>query len=161
MPTHFDTHKHTHILPRVLRAVGVVAGEFGIDRIRKPFERLRHSWSGSPKAKQLFAASAVRAMSANFRSLSKKYGLRSPDHFLGLASTGCLGPSALRRLIDTLPDGQTEIMLHPGTCDADLAATGSRLQEERELELKALLDTNVKRAVAAAGIRLITYKELI
>lgn len=100
-------------------------------------------------------------MSVSFRSLSKKYGLRSPDHFLGLASTGQLGPAALRRLIEALPDGQTEIMLHPGICDADLAATGSRLQRERELELAALLDPDVKRAVAAAGIRLITYKELI
>lgn len=160
VPTHFDTHKHTHMLPPVLRAVGVIAGEFGIHRIRKPFERLRHSWSGSPKPKQLFAASTVRVMSVSFRSLSKKCGLRSPDHFLGLASTGRLGPPALRRLIDTLPDGQTEIMLHPGICDADLAATGSRLQRERELELAALLDPDVKRAVATAGIRLITYKEL-
>ena len=161
VPTHFDTHKHAHMLPRVLRAVGVIAHEFGVHRIRKPFERLRHSWSGSPRPKQLFAASAVRAMSVSFRSLSKKYGLRSPDHFLGLASTGRLGPAALRRLIDTLPDSQTEIMLHPGICDADLAATGSRLQKERELELEALLDPDVKRAVNALRIRLITYKDLV
>ncbi len=160
VPTHFDTHKHTHMLPRVLEALARLSREFGIPRVRKPFERLRHSWSGSPKTKQLFAASAVRAISVNFRAISRRYGLRSPEHFLGLASTGSLGPPALRRLIETLPDGETEIMLHPGICDADLARTGSRLQQERELELQALLDPDVKRAVAANQVQLITYGQL-
>jgi chitin disaccharide deacetylase len=159
-PTHFDTHKHTHIVPRVLEVIGRIAQDVGVTAIRKPFERLRHSWSGAPKTKQLFAASAVRAISANFRKASRKHGLRSPDHFLGLAMTGGLGPAALLRLLENLPPGQTEIMFHPGLADADLLATGSRLQRERELELAALIDPAVKRAVAAHGIQLITYRDL-
>jgi hopanoid biosynthesis associated protein HpnK len=159
-PTHFDTHKHTHIVPRVLEVIGRVARDTGINAIRKPFERLRHSWSGAPKPKQLFAASAVRVISANFRKLSHRYGLRSPDHFLGLALTGGLGPAALLRLLESLPAGQTEIMFHPGLADADLRATGSRLQHERELELAALVDPAVKRAVAAHHIELISYRDL-
>ena len=74
--------------------------------------------------------------------------------------TGKLGPLALRHLIDTLPDGRTEIMLHPGICDAKLASTGSRLQQERQTELEALLDPGVKRALIDQGIRLISYREL-
>lgn len=160
-PTHLDTHKHTHVLPRVLDALGRVAQEFGILRVRKPIERLRHSWSsGAAKPQQLVAASAARAVTVRFRALLKKYGLRSPEHFLGLASTGGLGPATLRCLIDTLPDGQTEIMLHPGICDADLAQTGSRLQHQREWELEALLDPAVRQAVHAHGIELITYREI-
>lgn len=159
-PTHLDTHKHTHAHPRILDALGRVAQEFGILRIRKPIERLRHSWAGRPPAGQLFAASAARTVSLKFRALSRKYGLRSPQNFLGLASTGGLGQAALRRLIDTLPEGQTEIMLHPGICDADLAQTGSRLQQQRELEMEALLDPDVKRAVLAHGVELITFREL-
>ena len=45
---------------------------------------------------------------------------------------GRLGPAALLHLIETLPDGRTEIMLHPGICDAELVRTGSRLQKERQ-----------------------------
>jgi chitin disaccharide deacetylase len=159
-PTHLDTHKHTHAHPKVLHALGRVAQEFGILRIRKPIERLRHSWSGGAPTGQLVAASAARTVSLKFRALSRKYGLRSPEHFLGLASTGGLGPAALCRLIDTLPEGQTEIMLHPGICDADLAQTGSRLQRQRELEMEALLDPSVRQAVRTHGIQLITYREL-
>lgn len=159
-PTHLDTHKHTHAHPRVLDALGRVAQEFGITRIRKPIERLRDSWAGKAPVGQLVAASAARTISRKFRALSLKYGLRSPENFLGLASTGGVSAAALRRLIDTLPEGQTEIMLHPGICDADLIQTGTRLRKERELEMNALVDPDVKRAVVAKGIQLITYREL-
>jgi hopanoid biosynthesis associated protein HpnK len=160
-PTHFDTHKHTHVLPPVFDVLGRVAQQFGISRVRKPIERLRHSWpSARHRPKQVLGASAVRAIAPRFRALLDKYHFKSPDHFLGLAATGAIGTHALRRLIDALPQGSTEIMLHPGICDADLAQTGSRLQRERELELEALLDSGVRDAVSRHGIRLITYKEL-
>jgi hopanoid biosynthesis associated protein HpnK len=160
VPTHLDTHKHTHAHPRVLDALGRVAQEFGIHRIRKPIERLRDSWASNAKPKQLVAASAARAVTLQFRKLMRKYNLRAPDNFLGLASTGRVDATALRRLVDTLSPGQTEIMLHPGICDADLAQTGSRLQQQRESEMRALLDPDVKRAVAENGIQLITFASL-
>jgi hopanoid biosynthesis associated protein HpnK len=164
-PTHLDTHKHTHAHPQVMEAVGQVAHELGIRRVRKPMENLRDSWASTRTeraslAAQLLGAAAVRAMTPPFQAVSRKYGLCSPDHFLGLAMTGKLGPLALRHLIDTLPDGRTEIMLHPGICDAKLASTGSRLQQERQTELEALLDPGVKRALIDQGIRLISYREL-
>ena len=159
-PSHFDTHKHTHVHPRVLNALGRVAREFRITAIRKPIERLRHAIASQSQPGQLLAASAARSVSLKFRSLSRKYGLRSPDNFLGLAATGFVSAVALRKLIETLPPGQTEIMLHPGINDAALAATGTRLLAQRELELAALLDPAVKRAVVAQGIQLITFREL-
>jgi hopanoid biosynthesis associated protein HpnK len=160
-PTHLDTHKHTHAHPKVMNALGRVAREMGIRRVRKPAEDLAASWetqSGTDRSwSQLVSAAAVRAASPWFQSLARKYGLRSPDHFLGLAMTGRISASVLRQLIDTLPEGTTEIMLHPGVCDDDLARTGSRLQEQRQLELDALLAPEVRRAVVRNGVRLTTY----
>lgn len=160
-PTHLDTHKHTHAHPRVLDALGRVAQVTGITRVRKPIERVRDSWAGRAPVKQLVAASAARTVSLKFRSLSRKYGLCSPENFLGLASTGGLSAAALRRRIDILPDGQTEIMLHPGICDTDLAQTGSRLQGQRELEMNALIDPSVRRTVVEQNVTLITYRDLV
>jgi predicted glycoside hydrolase/deacetylase ChbG (UPF0249 family) len=99
-------------------------------------------------------------VAGQFESISQKYGLRAPDHFLGLAMTGQLGPAELRRMIENLPEGSIEIMLHPGICDADLARTGSRLQQQRQLELDGLVDADVRRTVEKEGIRLISYNEL-
>jgi chitin disaccharide deacetylase len=164
-PTHLDTHKHTHAHPKVMEALGRVAKELGITRIRKPMENLRDSWAttrqeDSGRARELIAAAAARAVTPWFQTIARKYGLLSPDHFLGLAMTGGLGPAALRRMIDTLSDGSTEIMLHPGICDSDLARTGSRLLDQRETELQGLLDPGVRSALIERDIRLISYREL-
>ena len=63
-------------------------------------------------------------------------------------------------MIENLPEGTVEIMLHPGLCDQDLAGTGSRLQQQRQLELDGLTDADVKRIVQKEGIQLITYTGL-
>ena len=156
-PSHVDTHKHTQVHPVVMEAVGKVARDCGIRRVRNPIENLRDSCRSSGVCKRLVAAGVVRVIGPRSRSISRKYGLLSPEHFLGIAATGQLGPEALRRMIERLPDGSTELMLHPGLCDADLAATGSRLQSQRQLELDALLDPDVKRTIEKQGIRLISY----
>ena len=87
--------------------------------------------------------------------------MRSPERFLGLAATGGLGPERLGRLLDRVREGSTEIMVHPGVCDADLRGTGSRLQAERQNEMEGLLAPEVRRAVDEHGIRLATYRELV
>src|ERR1700728_4567871 len=163
--THVDTHKHTHVHPRVMAAVGRVAGKFGITRVRNPIENLRDSWrtarsENTGLALNMAASRAVRAVGSWFGAISRKYGLRSPDHFLGLAATGHLSSAALCRLIDTVPEGRTEIMLHPGVYDADLVKSGSRLQQQRQTELDGLLAIESRRAVERNGIRLISYREL-
>jgi chitin disaccharide deacetylase len=163
--THLDTHKHTHAHPRVMEALGKVAKELGIKRVRKPVENLRDSWQTMQADEQGFsmqivAAGAVRAVAPRFFAVARKYGLVFPDHFLGLVVTGQVSATALRRMVDTLDDGSTEIMLHPGICDADLVQSGTRLREQRDTELAALLDSGVRSALQERGIRLISYREL-
>lgn len=163
-PSHVDSHKHTHAHPQVMHALGRVAREMKVPCVRKPVENLGDSWKAprgtGRSSAQLAAAAAVRAISARFHDAAKRYGLAAPDYFLGLATTGQLGPGALAQLIGRVREGTTEIMLHPGICDADLRAVGGRLMEQRELELNALLSPESKQAVAQCGIELISYREL-
>jgi hopanoid biosynthesis associated protein HpnK len=164
-PTHLDTHKHTHAHPKVMESLARVGKALGITRVRKPMENLRDSWQSTRDANsshtlELLAAAAARTVTPWFQAIVRNYGLLTPNNFLGLAMTGSLGPAALRRMIDTLPDGSSEIMLHPGICDDDLAKSGSRLQMHRHTEMSALLDPAVKSAVVERDIRLITYCEL-
>ena len=164
-PTHVDTHKHTHVHPRVMRVVALVARDCGIARIRNPIESFRDSWDstrtdGVGRIKDLAASTAVLSVASQFRAMAKRCNLRFPEHFLGLAATGRVTAAALGRLIDSLPEGTTEIMLHPGICDADLASTGSRLQHQRQVEMEALLSPEARRAVENRAVQLITYREL-
>lgn len=156
-PTHLDTHKHTHAHPVVMEELARAARELGIRRVRKPVEHLADSWRSAGWSKGVGAAAVVRTIARGFAEIAREFGLLSPDNFLGLAMTGQLGPEALRRMISGLPEGRTEIMLHPGICDEDLAKTGSRLQEQRQLELDGLVDPEVKHMVAKEGIQLISY----
>ena len=164
-PTHVDTHKHTHAHPVVMRALGRVARELGITRVRKPTEDLRDSWAsvrndGKIMSRQLAAAAAAKVVALRFQAIAGQYGLKYPGHFLGLAMTGRLGPRGLRHLIDMLPEGRTEIMVHPGVCDAELTSTGTRLRKQRQVELEGVVDPGVKRAVMEQEIRLISFREL-
>jgi len=164
-PSHVDSHKHTHAHPRVMECVARVAQACGIKRIRKPFENQRDSWNSTrdqrrKTASQLIIAAAAKISSPSFERICHRYGLRSPDRFLGVAATGGVSRTVLRGLVDTVSDGTTEIMLHPGTCDADLAQTGSRLQLQRETELQALLVPELKTLLRARGIRLISYRDV-
>lgn len=164
-PTHLDTHKHAHAHPLIMEALGRAAQATGITRVRKPIESMKDSWEtsrgdGAGTSKQMVAAAIVTAMAPRFAAISKTYGLHSPDHFLGLASTGQLGPALLRRMIESLAEGKTEIMVHPGMCDADLRRSGTRLLRHRETELEGLLDAGVKGAIEERGVRLISYREV-
>src|SRR5208282_3396743 len=69
--THVDTHKHTHVHPRVMGAVGRVAREFGITRVRNPIENLGDSWrtarsENAPLVGNMAASLAVRAVGSWF-----------------------------------------------------------------------------------------------
>ena len=51
-------------------------------------------------------------------------------------------------------------MFHPGLSDDALAKTGTRLLMQRELEMQALMDPGVRRALEERGVRIISYREL-
>ncbi len=164
-PTHLDTHKHTHAHPGVMESVAHVARDCGIARIRRPFENLRDSWNFAggqrvASASQLASAAAARLASGAFDAICRRYGLWTPGRFLGLALTGRISAAVLRAMMDTVSEGSTEIMLHPGVCDAELGQTGSRLQAQRQRELAALLAQEPRRTLAQRDIRLITYREV-
>ena len=111
-------------------------------------------------ALQIASAVAAGTAAPLFRRLARSYGLRTPDHFFGLSTTGRLGSAVLSELLEELPAGTSELMCHPGVCDADLELVETRLKREREIELAALTDPEVKRVAERRGIRLVSYLEL-
>ena len=166
-PTHVDTHKHTHLYPRVMAAVARVASEFGIGAVRKPYESLRTLFgggrgNGSDRGEmgRSITAAAAGAGRGRFRRLTRADGMRTPDHFCGIRWTGSLSAEDVLRLLERLPEGTTELMCHPGYRDAELDGKATRLKGERQRELEALTAPEVKTAVRECGIRLISYREL-
>lgn len=164
-PTHLDSHKHAHAHPWILEWVMRGAEEFGIGRVRKPFENatalLKSAFSdGWQSIKQSASALAANAASGQFEKLAQAHGILSPQWFCGVANTGRLDRDSVLATIRSIPDGVTEFMCHPGQYDQELERSVTRLRSTRETELQALTDPVVRTTVETQGIKLISYRDL-
>lgn len=132
LPTHLDTHHHAHRLPVILEAVLVLAWETGLP---------------------------VRAASPDVHAQLRREGIPTTDLF----REDFFGPTAtvetLRRVIDEVEPGTTELMCHPALVD-DLLRQGSSYSEPRAAELKALVSVEVRHALQATGVKLVDFSSL-
>ena len=154
-PTHLDAHKHTHLLPPVLEAVGRLAREFGIPWVRRPFD---FGIDRSARLEKNVIGIGLRVLRPRFARVLKD--LKMTDHFAGFLVTGTLREKNMIETIERLPDGLTEFMCHPGKMSAELDSASTRLKESRALELRALVSPEVRRAIERRGIELVNYRQL-
>lgn len=164
-PTHLDTHKHSQIHPRVMEAAAQVASEFEIRCVRNPFERVFSLSRGDSHwrwtyLKQCILSAVTAPAALQFRELVRENQLKTPDKFFGVKMTGLLDSAAIRSIIETLGEGASELMCHPGINDIDLEGAPTRLKRQRELELEALCDPGLRLLAKERGIMLINYGEL-
>jgi predicted glycoside hydrolase/deacetylase ChbG (UPF0249 family) len=159
--THFDTHKHAHMFPAIFRPLLETAKASGIGAVRNPFEPFSLHWITSP-ALWLRGAetTALRAFREGFVKETKSVGLKTTDGTVGIAATGWLDLTWLRRIVQALEEGTWELVCHPGYSDASLRAANTRLREERDIERDALTSEEFKRVLAEEKIELITYGDL-
>ncbi len=155
-PTHLDTHKHVHFLPPVLDAVALVADEYSISWIRKPFD-LPVGWQPGLRAVLGLATQPLRIP---FEERLQGAACRTTDYFSGFVVTGSLTGSWLASLLAALPDGLGEFVCHPGICGPELHEAGTRLKESREAEMEVLCSPAVKRAVVEHGVEIVSFREL-
>ena len=154
--THIDTHKHTHMFPRVLRPVLRAAGAAGIRIVRNPFEP---EWSirATPRAPWIrrLQVRLLRTLEPTFRRIVAEEGFSTTDGAIGVLATGTLDAPTINSLLSAIPDGTWELVTHPGYNDADLANAGTRLLASREIELQSLQTVRVP-----ANVDLIHFGQL-
>ena len=155
VPTHLDTHKHTHLAWPVLVAVVRIARDFGARWVRRPFDFDRPK-VGVPLATRV-ANRAIHSQRRYFHRVLASAGVRSTDYFAGFQLTGRMGTAELLEVLEQLPDGVTELMCHPGYNRGDLAKAPTRLKQSREIELHALTSPEVMALVEKRGIQLSAY----
>ena len=160
--THIDSHKHTHLFPRVLRPLLRAAASCGVRAIRNPFERMQGSQlAASPSLWRRWAEVGVlRGLARQFREAVQQAGIATPDGTLAIVATGSLNDRLLRLMVEHLPDGTWELVCHPGYNDADLREVHTRLRQSREQELKILTSPSTRELLAANEIELVSFREL-
>ncbi len=159
-PTHLDTHKHTHLAPPVLDAVARLSEEFGIRWVRRPFDFPLTALRGAVPLLKRLTSDALGLLRRRFHRVLARHGCRTTDHFAGFQITGRFRTAELVKLLAILPEGSTELMVHPGRCGEALRTAPTRLKESREHELEALIAPEVRAALASHSIQLVNYSGL-
>ena len=138
--THLDSHRHAHALPVVWPAVVAAARDAGVPVVRVPLEPFGIN-PGTAVVEKL-------ALLASWRVASRgSPAVRRPDRFVGISLMGGRHFAArLARLLEAPVTGSTELMVHPGYDDAELARLDP-YRQARELELAALTSASVRRAL--------------
>lgn len=147
--SHVDSHHHVHVFDPVASVAGGLALEFGVPFIRR---------SGSFHAGPSWPPVAVAK-----RSVLRLAEARTRDAFQRLSHAGAVAgvpfPADLQswqRTIQSLPEGTTEFMCHPGRRDRLLAQLDSMVTE-REVELRWLCDPRVGELLATASVSVTSF----
>jgi hopanoid biosynthesis associated protein HpnK len=146
---HVNAHKHFHLHPTIASLIVKIGAAHGARGARVPLEpqdilaRIEpHTASGVVALTALFA----RALRRRFRAA----GIAAPDQVFGLAWSGAMTADRIAGLIAHLPDGLSEIYMHPATG----AYPGSAPDYLYAEELAALTDSRMLGLLAARDIQL-------
>lgn len=79
------------------------------------------------------------------------------DEITGGEMLGRISIESLLKILGELPEETSELMCHPGYTTPDLRG---QYLKQREIELRTLIDTQVKDFIKKSGIELITFTQL-
>lgn len=152
--THIDSHRHTHALPVIRRAVAAVAARRGL-ALRRPLES--HVRVAGGLRSQFHRA----VIGAAWRTSGiTAPGTRGTDHFIGITLQGDRRFAGhLASAVDGLATGSTELMVHPGYVDDALAAVDGYTWQ-RERELAALVSPQLRERLRRDDIALTGFRSL-
>jgi hopanoid biosynthesis associated protein HpnK len=160
--SHLDTHKHTHILPQVLRALLRAARTCGVPAVRNPFGPVRFSILAKYPSlwKRYSQVTVLNRLGGRFRNSVTNAGMLTTDGTVGVVATGAMDSYLFRSIVDSLPEGTWELVCHPGYNDAELGSIRTRLRESRALELRLLTSPKALELLVRSGVQLISYRDL-
>lgn len=155
--TSLSSHEHIHMMPAILDIFIKLALEYDIPFIRHP-RREPIVTPATPKkiAKNLILTSFGK----NITRVLKDTTLKTTEYFLGLVDSGKLNEGSLVKLISAVRDGTTELVTHPGFIGPEIVDR-YRFHINCEAELFALTGKPVRMALAANGIKIVKFGDLV
>ena len=122
-PDHIDSHQHLHVLPGIIDIALDLAKTAGIPALRIPTAPLKAPNGLLSDGLGAFIGRAgLHTLAAIARRKANRAGLYAPEHFAGIVAGNAVDLDYLAAILKHLPDGTTEVMLHPGTNNALLQA---------------------------------------
>ena len=157
--THLDSHQHMHIVPGIIQITMDIAQKFGIKAVRIPAEPYFFT-GGYPCTPMRIVARTGLTFLAQLAGIKiKQNNLLKTDHFFGMLAGGNMQEEFLSKIIEKLPEGITEIMMHPGT-DNELLNKSYHWNYHGQEELAAVTSDNMRHRLADRNIKLISFRDL-
>ena len=147
-PDHLDSHQHFLLFPAVTELVLDLARDEGIRALRRPLPAEDPRRDPPPPLGDELAL--YRRLAPAVSALSDGAGFFAPQGLWGMTILDRLDNQALLALLEEMPDGVWELMVHPGYRDAGQPFSGP----ERVREILALTDPRMTRLVLEKEIHL-------
>lgn len=155
--THIDSHQHMHMLPGVIDIALSAASAIGLSATRVSLSPLFTGFTGNPG--QLIGRLGLWTLATLAKRRAKARNFRTPDHFAGIVAGEAVNISHLRHIIETLPDGTTEIMMHPGT-NNKILIPDTAWDHDFEAELSAMTDPELMKLVLEKEIGIVNFADI-
>ena len=153
---HCNAHKHFHLHPVIGTLIARIGPRFGLRAARVPLEPAQVLRAIEPHTAAA-PESLMGPLAGLLRRRLRAAGLLVPDRVFGLRWSGRMTRPRLAGLIGHLPEGLTEIYLHPATGSFPGAAAGYGYRDE----LDALTCAPVLAATRAGGLRLGGFSDFL
>ena len=157
--THIDSHQHLHVLPGVSRLVLALAKEYGFSKMRFPGEAVLFKGGFPASVGRYVAKCGLTFCACMAKREMQQAGILTPDAFFGMLAGGNMFLDHFLAILRALPDGVSEIMVHPGT-DNRVLDSIYHWRYHWEEELASVTSGEAQNYVETHGIRLISYGEL-
>jgi hopanoid biosynthesis associated protein HpnK len=158
---HVNAQCHMHVHPTIFRLVLQVGREFGMRAIRIPREPLAAAYRavGDRLGTRLGYAAITTPWLALMRARARRQGVACNDYAFGVNDAGAMIEARVLRLIESLPNGLTEMFFHPATGPFAGADPGTE-RYAWSREFAALTSERVRDALERHHVARVTYGEI-
>lgn len=154
---HVNAHKHFHLHPTILGDILKVGRRYGMRAARAPLEPRAVLEAVEPGTRAP-PALVTEPWAKLVRARLTRAGVLVPDQVFGLHWSGHMTASRLAGVIEHLPEGLSEIYLHPAVSDRFAGAVAGCEYAE---EFAALIDPAVIEAAKAQGVTLGGFADFV
>ena len=157
--THIDSHQHLHVLPRVIQAILSLAKKYSFTKMRLPAEPFLFTGGYPTSVGRYVAKCGLTSCARLAKNAICRAGIAVPDSFFGMLAGGHLFAPHFLSILRALPDGVSEIMVHPGK-DNRILDNIYHWAYHWEEELASVTSAEAMKIIEERKIRLISYEEL-
>jgi hopanoid biosynthesis associated protein HpnK len=146
---HVNGHLHLHLHPVVFRILAEESAQLRLERLRLTYDPfwLNLQLASGNLFYRVSHALIFHTLAARARPVFRRRGLKHTNRVFGLLQNARVDRAYVSRLLDRLPEGDSELYSHPSL---------DHFQDEFE----ALINPGVCQQVKSLGIELIRYQDL-